>query len=198
MAKFVLRDDYIAFATDIAAGKDQYKAYLDHVATRKNIAKQSAMVNASRLMARPEIQAIIKRAQQARETEIVKITSREIAKEFSAILLETTELDAFHCAIIQGQVQVEEVIPMYNWEDILDVKGNVIKRIRKATFVKVTRPPNVREKQISVDALYKRRGEYAPSKLMGWFRGGPNQEPDELQNAEMVVVLSTGERLILP
>lgn len=196
MNNFRITDKHILFASDVAAGKDQYQAYIDHLATRKDIKKEGAKVQSSKLINRPEMKQLIEKIRKEKTEALVSITARQVAKEFKTVLLETEELDAYHCAIIQGMVEVEEVVPVYTYEDVLNEKGQVIKRIKKPSFMKVKRPPNIREKQISIDAIYKRRGNYAPAKLFGAF-GNVNDETGDIENVERFVILSTGEKIPL-
>lgn len=191
MGNFKLTDKYIAFAHAVAGGMDAYKAYTEHVATKKKIAKSSAKASSSKLMSQPLIQELIVKARVARENAIIANTARVVAKEFSSTILTVDEMDAYHCAIIQGMVLVEEVVPSFSFE--YDAEGRVIKRSR--SFVKVTRPPNIREKQISISEMYKRLGSYAARKFFGAI-GNINEE-GELQNVERFVILASGEKIPL-
>jgi hypothetical protein len=191
MAVFKLTDNYIAFAHAVAGGMDAYKAYIEHIARNKKVKKKSASAIASKLMARPLIQDVIVKARAAREAAIISNTARVVAKEFSTTILTVGEMDAYHCAIIQGMVQVEEVVPTFAFE--YDKEGRVIKRSR--SFVKVQRPPNIREKQISISEMYKRLGSYAARKFLGAI-GNINDE-GELQNVERFVILASGEKIPL-
>ncbi len=194
MAKFKITDKYVAFANAIAGGMDQYKAYIKYVAVKKNCTKGSAMVRASRIALRPEIQDIINKARAARGEAITQVIAREVAEEFKATHLTVEELDSWHYAVIQGKVMIEEVVPQITYNEILDKEGKVVQRQRTQNFVRVLRPPNVREKQISVDAIYKRNGNYAPSRL---FAAVKNMDDGLDENVQRVVVLSDGTELPL-
>lgn len=195
MAYFKLNDKHIAFCNAIAGGTTHRSAYIEHMAVSDKCTLRSAAVTASRLLSRPEIKACIERCRLAREQAITGIISRNVAKEFETIVLTVTELDSFHSSVVQGMVEVEEVVPVYKWTERLNEEGKVIGRSKEANFMKIKRPPNVREKQISVDALYKRFGHYAPSRFFGALKN-MNDEPED--NVQRVLILSTGERIALP
>lgn len=195
MGYFKVKDKHLKFAMAIAAGKPQHEAYVEFIAVNKACKLNTAKNKGSVLAKRPQIQKLVQNYRDEKNKAIAKITTREIGKEFFATLLTTDELDNFHCAIIQGQVMVEEVIPVYTYEEILDGEGRIVKKVRKPSFMKVTRPPNVREKQISVDALFKRRGNYAPTKLFGAI--GRVNEDGEVENIERFVLLANGEKIPL-
>lgn len=196
MSKLIIKDKHIAFVNDVAAGGNATEAYLKHIARTKSTTKGTAAVAATRMLQRPEVVDMVARVKAERESAIVKAKGRELAREFSGILLTTDELDQFHCSIIQGLVDVEEVVVGYSVEEVLNDQGKIVKRIRKPMFNKVKRPPNIREKQVSVDALYKRRGDYAPAKIAGMFK---NADPDETEIAvDRFIVLANGERIPLP
>lgn len=191
MAKFVIRDKHVAFVNAIASGMPRYEAYLKFISTRKNVKKTTAEAGASKIMARSEMKNLLERVMKERQDAITAEISRNVGKEFQAIILSTEEIDAFHCAVLQGQVEVEEVIIMKTLT--YDEKGNVIKK--QDTPMRIKRGPNIREKQISGAELYRRRGSYAPSKMFGAFKnldddGGP-------ENVERYVMLSTGEKIPL-
>jgi hypothetical protein len=194
MAKFKITDKYVAFANAIAGGMDQYKAYIKFVAVKKTVTKGSAMVRSSRIALRPEIQDIICKARAARGEAITQVIAREVAEEFRTTHLTVEELDSWHYAVIQGKVLIEEVVPQITYNEILDKEGKVVQRQRTQNFVRVLRPPNVREKQISVDAIYKRNGNYAPSRL---FAAMKNVDDPTDENLQRVVVLSDGTELPL-
>jgi hypothetical protein len=195
MAKFKITDKYVAFANAIAGGMDQYKAYIKFVAVKKTVTKGSAMVRSSRLALRPEIQQIICKAREARGEAITQVIAREVAEEFRTTHLTVDELDSWHYAVIQGKIMIEEVVPQITYNEILDKEGKVVQRQRTQNFVRVLRPPNVREKQISVDAIYKRYGNYAPSRLFAGIKNLDNDGAEE--NVERVVLLSDGSTIPL-
>lgn len=193
--KFKLNDKHIAFANAIAGGMDQQDAYIKFIATRPDISKGTAATNASGLMKRKEVREVVDRAKAARELEITGIAVRNIPQEFKTSVLTTDELDGYHSAIVLGLVEVEELIQVYNWVETYDKKGNMIGRTRQAQVMKVPRKPNIREKQISMDALFKRTGSYAPSRLFAAI-GKINDEGD-IENVERFVLLSNGEKIPL-
>lgn len=196
MAKFKLKDKHIAFVNAIASGVKQSTAWIEHMAESEKVSVGSASVSASRLLARPEIQDLLKRTKLAHEEAITGEISRKIAEEFKTDVLTVEELDSFHSSIIQGKVLVEEVVPVYTYNETVDAEGKVVKRTRQTSFVNVKRPPNIREKQISIDALYKRKGSYAPSKFFGALKNLNND--DELpEEGERVVLLSDGTKIPL-
>lgn len=195
MNKFRVKDKHRAFVNDVAAGIPQYKAYRTHISKTKNPQKNSVEAAACALIKRPEMQSLLKEASAARSTEIIKVAAREVAKEFTTPVLTVEELDSFHSAVVQGLIMVEETIPVYKWAEILGEDGKVKKRVKEANFVRVTRPPNVREKQVSVDALFKRFGNYAPSRVFGAF--GKVNDDGEVENIERVVLLSDGTKVPL-
>lgn len=191
MNKFRVKDQHVAFCNAIAAGMDKYKAWQEYMSPGKKAGKMTAAANASKMLKRPEIKALIVQAQKARNAEITGQMLREVGKEFSTTLLTVDELDAFHSAVVQGLVEVEEVVQVYTNEYSKD--GRL--KTRTASFMRVKRPPNVKEKQTSVDALYKRFGNYAPSRIFGAFAKA--NEEGELEQVERVVMLSTGEKIPL-
>lgn len=194
MSVFKLTDKYIAFANDVAAGKLHYQAYIDNVAKNKRkVTKVSAKSSATKLVNRPEIQAIIEKARAARTEAIVNSSARKVGKEFSAVILTIDELDSFHHAVVQGLVEVEEVVPTYT--STYDKDGKLLNKV--TSFVRVMRKPNVREKQISVAEIYKRGGHYAPNRFMGAFGRLGGDQDDELENVERFVILASGEKIPL-
>lgn len=192
---FKLKDKHIAFCNGIVTGMTGRNAYLQFLAVNPNCSKISASISATRLLARPEIQQCLQRLRLQLEEKITGEVSRLIPKEFSTPLLTVDEMDNFHSAIVQGIIEVEEVVPVYRWTEVFNKAGKVIQRNKEANFVRVKRPANVREKQISIDALYKRFGNYAPSKIFGAF--GRVNEEGEVENVERVIMLSTGEKVPL-
>jgi hypothetical protein len=182
--------NHYGFAQAVAAGSDIYKAYLEHVATSKDIKQVTARVQGSKLAAKPRIKKLIEELKAAINKEVVQVKAREIAAVFQTDLLTVDEMDAYHSAIVQGKVMVEEVIPT---REMMYKNGKIVSS--QVVFRKVHRPPNVRERQISIDALYKRFGNYAPSRLFAAV-AGVNDEGD-LENVERVVILSDGTKLPL-
>jgi hypothetical protein len=189
MAKFKLSDKHAAFCSAIASGEFAYKAYMNYVASRPTT-KKSAEVSASNLLARPEIQDLIQQAKKERQLAIVKAQAGRVAEEFETFILATDQLDAYHSAIIQGKVVVEEIYPVTTITR--DKTGKEVERT--VAFKKVARQPNLREKQISIDALYRRRGDYAAVK--GLFGIG-RVDQDEDDSGDRFIVLSNGERIKL-
>lgn len=189
MKKFTLTDKKIAFAIAVAGGAEQQQAYINHVATRKDIKIGTAATNACQLMKKKEIQEIIQQTKKAHAEALINQSSSMLAKEFSTPLLTVDELDSFHSAIVQGLVDVEEVIPVYT--STYDDNGVI--KMKQTSFMRVKRPPNIRERQISIDALYKRFGNYSPSRFFGAM-GKVNEEGD-LENVQRMLILSTGEKI---
>lgn len=188
-AKFKLNDRYIAFAIAVATGSEQLKAYIEHVATRKNVKKSTAATNSSNLMKRPEIRDIVEETRKAHSKAIIEQSARLVAAEFKTTVLTIDELDSFHSAIVQGLIEVEEVIPVYT--NTYDTEG--VLKLRQTSFMRVKRPPNAREKQISADALFKRFGAYAPNRFLGAF--GKVKDDGEVEDVQRMLILSTGERI---
>lgn len=149
-----------AFVQAVAAGDPQYKAYIDHYSTKKDIKETTARFNSSKLIAKSHVKNLLIKAIEARDNAIIKHSAVEVAKEFTVKMLTVEELDSWHCAVIQGLVMMEETIPIYNWIDLKNKNGIVTKRVRNTSFQTIKRPPNIREKQISVDALYRRKKAY--------------------------------------
>lgn len=176
------------FASKVAAGIPQTDAYMQTLATAST-GRKTASVKASIMAARPEIQAIIKRAKKELEDEILKKNAKNLPAEFKTKALTIEQLDGFLYAVILGKIDTEEIIPVQTIHRNKD--GKEIKRTWRVERVK--RKPNVKEKQQAVDMLYKRFGSYAPNRLFAAV-GSVNEEGD-LENVERVVVLSNGERL---
>lgn len=196
MSKFRVNDRHVAFVNGIAAGMDDYKAYQQYMSPGNKAGKMTAAANACKLLKRPEIKELLANARKARNEAITEVATRNIGKEFTTVPLTLDEMDAFHYAVIQGLVEVEEVVPQYAYSEVLNEAGKVIKRQRTQTFVRVKRPPNIREKQFSLDYLHKRQGNYAPTKMLGAF-GKVNDDSGELENVERYVMLSNGEKILL-
>lgn len=196
MAHFKINDRHVAFCNAVAAGMEQYKAYQQYMSPGKKAGKMTAAANSYKLMQRPQIIEMIDRVKAAREAEITGVMTRDIGKEFSAITLTTDELDSFHYAVIQGIVEVEEVVPQWTTREVYDKAGMLKGRERVQSFVRVKRPPNVKEKQASVDAIYKRFGNYAPSRLFGAIKN--INDEGELENVQRMIVFSNGEKMPLP
>src|SRR3972149_6581258 len=165
MAKFKLKDKHVLFVNAIVGGMTARQAYIEHIAVNEKVTIHSASVTASRLMTRPEIKQLLERTRLAREEAITGEISRQVAKEFTGLVLTNDEMDAYNSAIVQGFVEVEEVVPQWTLDEILDGEGKVVKRTKRQTFVRVKRPANIRERQISMDILFKRFGSYAARKL---------------------------------
>lgn len=195
MAKFKLNDKHVAFVNAIVGGMTARDAYIQHMAVNDKCTLRSAAVTASRIMCRPEIKQLFERTRLAREEAITGEISRQVAKEFTGIVLTDSEMDAFNSAIIQGFVEVEEVVPQWTLDEILDGEGKVVKRTKRQTFVRVKRPANIRERQISMDILFKRFGSYAARKLFAAV-GNVNDE-GEIENVERFVLLSNGDKIPL-
>lgn len=177
----------LAFVSAVANGMDQGKAYTQFLAKKKTLKPTSAVARASRLLRRPEINKMYDEAIEVRKkvvSEVIKEQSRVLAREFSAIQLTTDELDSFHSAVIQGQVEMIENIVVYTWQEELDELGNVVKRIRNAGIMKATRPPNIKEKQASVDALYRRRKAYPAVSGFKTPEDGEEEIVDYILNAD--------------
>lgn len=176
---------------------NQSDAWLKFMATSKKTTRQTATPCASRLMKQP---LMIKLIEELRQKKIDALSQEvvQLAKEFKVSILEDSNLDAFHSAVIQGMVQVEEVVPVVNYTDTVNSRGQVVQRHRTTSFMRVTRQPNIREKQISIDALYKRRGSYAPGKLFGAFKnmGGDGDEGGDV--IERFIILSNGTKIPMP
>lgn len=192
MGKFQTNDKHVAFCNAVAGGMDAYKAYIEYLSPGKKATKRTAAPHASKLMKRPEIQQLINQAKRIRGEEIIRTSARVVAQEFATTILTVEEMDSFHSAIVQGLVQVEEVIPVY--KNTYDDKGRI--KTRESNFVRVKRPPNIRERQISISELYKRNGNYAPAKLLGAF-GKVNEETGDMENVERFVIFSDGSKVPL-
>ena len=192
MANFKINDRHIAFCNAIAGGMKDFQAYIEFMSPGKKAKKGTAAAHASRLLKRPQIQQLIEQARKARAEAITGEAARIVAKEFSTTLLTVDELDAYHSAVVQGLVEVEEVVPVYT--NTYDKAGRIVSR--QTSFMRVKRPPNIRERQISIAELYKRQGSYAPSKLFGAFAKA-KEEDGEQEIVERFVLLSTGEKIPL-
>ena len=190
--KFKVLDKHRAFALEVVAGTTQWEAWLKHIGG-KGTSKQTAHVKASELMKRHEIRNLIARYEEERNQAIIEAHHKNLPEEFKTIPLTVDQLDAFHYSVALGKVEVEELVPITTI--IKDDKGR--EKSRTTTIHKVKRKPNIREKQASIDAIYKRWGSYAPSKLLGAFKNlGGDEETDD--NVERFVLLSTGEKIPMP
>lgn len=193
MAKFIIRDKHVQFVNAIASGMPRFEAYIKFISPTKKLKKTTAEVGAAKIMARSEMKNLLDKVMKERQEAITAEISRNVGKEFQATILSTEEIDAFHCAVLQSQVEIEEVIIMKTLT--YDEKGNVIKKAD--TPMRVKRPPNVREKQISAAELYRRRGSYAPSRMLGAWGRVNADDPDKLEDVQRFVLLANGERIPL-
>jgi hypothetical protein len=198
LGNFATTERLQKFVHGIASGLDNNEAYLKYY-TKKPIPKRTAIVQASKLLMKPIVQDMLKVAQEQRalaiKQELAK-AQRQLAKEFIEKVLTVDELDSFHSSVIQGLVDVEEFVPVYTVEEILNSEGKVVKRIRKPGLLPTRRKPNIREKQVSVDALYKRFGNYAPGKMIGAF--GNVGDDGEIENVKRFIIMASGERVPMP
>jgi hypothetical protein len=196
--KRTITDRILKFVTALASGLDQTEAYLQHY-SKKQISRKAATVQASKLVARSHVQDLLRIAKEERAVAVREELARaqqDVAREFLEAVLTVDHLDSFHSSVIKGQVEVEEFVPIYTTEEIMNEKGQVIKRIRKPGLSKITRKPNVREKQVSVDALYKRFGSYAPLKAFGAF--GKVNDEGQVEKVKRFIIMATGERIPMP
>lgn len=190
-------DKLLKFIYAVATGLDQAEAYQLHYSTTCKL--RTAQTNASKLLMKPYVKDLLIKAKEERALVVRQEMERnqvKLAREFIQKVLPVDQLDSFHSSVIQGFVEVEEYVPVYTVEEVLDLAGNVIKRIRKPGLLPTKRKPNIREKQISVDALYKRNGNYAPGKLLGAFANV--NDDGELENIKRFVIMANGERVPLP
>lgn len=198
MTNLKTTDRLLKLVNAVATGMDQTDAYLQHY-SNKGTKRRSATFQASKILGRPAVQDLLKQAREQRALAVKLEMDKQqkvYAKEFLEKVLTVDHLDSFHSSVIQGLVEVEEYVPVYTVEEVLDLAGNVIKRIRKPGLLPTKRKPNIREKQISVDALYKRNGNYAPGKLLGAFANV--NDDGELENVKRFVIMANGERVPLP
>lgn len=200
MAKDLLTTDkLLKFIYAVAAGMNQDEAYIQHYSRNGKCKKATARTNASELLAKPANRELLAKARQERVDAMkleLQLNQQKVAKEFIEKVLTVDQLDSFHSSVIQGFVEVEEYVPIYTVEEILDHNGRVIKKIRKPGLSKITRKPNIREKQVSVDALYKRNGNYAPGKVVGAF--GNVNDDGEVENIKRFVIMANGDRMPMP
>lgn len=186
-------NNVIAFVNAVASGMDQYKAYLEFIAKKKTIKKDSATSRASKLLRQSNVVQLLNQAIANREIamkQALSVRAEEVAKEFCSQNLTIEELDSFHTAVIRGIVEVEENVAVYTWNEFVDENGKVYKRTRTAGIMKAKRPPNVREKQISVDALYRRRKAYPAVNPFG-----PKEEDGSEGEAIPYIILADGSEL---
>lgn len=193
MGKFKVQPRHIQFCNAVAAGMEQYKAYQQFVSPGGKAKDTTAVSRASDLAKRPEIQKILNEVRAVFQAKITNEAAKALDPVFSEVVLTVDQLDSYHSAIIQGKVEVEEVIHSYKWIEKLDANGNVISRKKEPTFVRVKRPPNIREKQVSIDAMYRRFGNYAPSRLFGAM--GKVNDDGEVEDVERFVLLASGEKV---
>jgi hypothetical protein len=196
--KVTTEERILKFVLGIASGLDQTDSYLQFY-SKKPIPKRTATIQASKLVATSKVQTMLAKAREERalaiREELAK-AQQNVAKEFLEAVLTVDQMDAFHSSVVKGMVEVEEFIPIYTTEEILNEKGAVIKRIRKPGLSKIIRKPNVREKQVSVDALYKRFGSYAPLKAFGAF--GKVNDEGQVEKVKRFIIMATGERVPMP
>lgn len=191
-----LTDKHLAFAMDVVQGMPQERAYVKHFATRPNIKRSTAASNANKIMRASKMKQLVERLKKERVEAVVTEQARVIGKEFSTNILTVDEMDSFHSSVIQGLVMVEEIVQVYYTKDIFDKRGKFVRRDRVPKLERIKRLPNIREKQASVDALYK-RGRHLPIGGMFAFGMKTAGEDGEVEKVERFVVLSNGERVKL-
>lgn len=200
MAKFELTDRIFAFCTKVAGGEYAYKAYLQHVATKK-ISEASAKASSSKLMTHPEVQDLIEKLKAERQdkltevnreltTQAIKETMEVLPPEFFGLALTVENVDQLHYSIIKGMVEVEDVLPVKRKTYTKDGKLTE----ETVSFMRVKRKPNIRERQASMDALYKRWGSYAPGKHLHGF-GKTGEDDDGEGNVQRFILLSDGTKI---
>lgn len=190
--KFKVADKHIAFANAVAAGEFQNIAWLKFIGA-KGTKKTVANVKASELMKRPEIQALVRKAQDQRAVAIIEENLKLLPEEFKTAALSVEQIDSLHYSIMKGMVEVEELVPVVTIYK--DDKGR--ETSRTTVMHKVKRKPNIREKQVSADAIYKRFGSYAPSRVAGMFKNvGDDDDGDG--SVQRFLLLSNGNKLEMP
>lgn len=199
MRNIVITDKHHGFTQAIATGLEGYKAYKQFIAKGK-VKDATARSAASKLLAYPEIQELLEVKRKQRITAIEQANNNVIKKaaqeaveslspDFFGIALTTDNLDQLHYNIVKGLVEVEEIFPV---KKITKQGGKVVEET--VSFERIMRKPTIRERQASIDALYKRFGSYAPVKGAFGFGKLDNENEGE-DNAKRFVVLSDGTKI---
>ena len=196
MSGFILKEKHLAFCNDFVSGLPSWEAYQKHIA-RPGSTKRSCLSAVSKFITKKEVRLAIDKIRKTREEHIIQSQARIVAKEFSTKVLTVDEMDCFHSAVAQGLVMVEELVPVYHWEEVLDGEGKIIRREKKVQFMQVKRPPNIKEKQYSISELYKRGSHYPAPRFFGAFKNLDNDDPTADINTERFILLSNGERVPL-
>lgn len=191
-----LTNKHIEFCREFMASNSATDAYSKAF---KNKNRRSCSVAASYLLTkRPEIKELIEKMRRDKEQQLIAFKEKEL-QDLKQQVLSEIELDFFHSQVLRGQMLVEEVYQVREYVPVQkDQLGQLVPGTGRwaVTFKKVTRPPNIREKQISADMLYRRKGSYAPLKIRPI--GIEDGDGEESENEERVLILSNGERIPFP
>jgi hypothetical protein len=183
--------NYVSSGSAADAYKKAYKC--------KNVS--SCRTNGSKLLKKEDVQTFIDKLRRAKEEQIIAGRKKEI-EDLKEQVLHEIELDVMHSQICRGAMLVEEIYQVREYVPVQkDDSGQLVPGSGRwaVTFKRVTRAPNIREKQISSDLLYKRKGSYAPLKIRA--TGGANDadiEDADSQPEERYIILSNGNRLPFP
>lgn len=118
--------------------------------------KDADKVAASKFFKRPEAKRMVKILRDSREKAIVEATKKTYEKLYAEQIASELELDIFHTKVLRGEAEMEEVFA------VREKRFNAMAKTmeEQVVFKRVKRTPSIKEKQISSDLLYKRKGSY--------------------------------------
>lgn len=184
-----LRGRHYDFARHVVENNNPMAAYKKFYKCKNN---NVASAGSTKLVKRPEIQELIVTMQRDKEAMIKQARSEELEKMKDQIISEI-ELDKFHTDVLRNDISVEEIIVMREFTPAhKDGKGNDIPGRWISAIKKIQRAPNLREKQISADQLFKRKGSFAAVKVKAEVDLSDNRETTRL------IKLSDGSTLPMP
>lgn len=159
--------------------------------------RNTSKSNSCKLVQKPEIKAYIEKLQKDKHD----VTER--AKELAADnlkdkIISETELDYFHTQVMRGEIMVEEVYPVREYIPIQrNDKNEILAGTGKwiISFKKITRAPNIRERQLSASELYRRKGSYSPTKFKAEIEDAQGKE--DATDKTNFIILSDGSKIPL-
>lgn len=189
-----LTERHIQVIREFLNTNQQGASYEKYFGTGK---KDSDKVSASNFFKKPEVKKMLKTLQEVRDKAIIKATQDTYEKLYAEGIATELELDILHTRIIRGEEEMEEIFAVR--EKTFNMQKSVYEDV--TMFKRVKRKATIKEKQISISELYKRKGSYK-----GVARINPDQDDqvaaERAKNAgvndkpvERMVVLSNGEKI---
>lgn len=157
--------------------------------------RRSASAKACMLLKKPEIKKQVEDFRKEKQDSLDKALEEQ-AEKIKKGICSITELDFYHSQIIRGELLTPTIMPVRVFRNNYNEAGQLVSSGWDVELREVMVAPSVRDKQRSMDALYKRAGAYrqlAPAK---------EDDFEEKEAGESVegdyIILSTGEKLQLP